>query len=65
MGVLGKVEIGDWAARISPVFKDDRNIRICGDYNMTINKASKVDLYPLPRVYDLFSAMSSGVYFQS
>ena len=39
MGVLGKVEIGDWAARISPVFKDDKNIRICGDYNMTINKA--------------------------
>ena len=41
MGVLEKVEFADWAAPIVPVLKDDGNVRICGDYKMTINKASK------------------------
>ena len=63
MGVLEKVEFADWAAPIVPVLKDDGNVRICGDYKMTINKASKVDLYPVPRVEDLFTAMSGGVSF--
>ena len=63
MGVLEKVEFADWAAPIIPVLKDDGNVRICGDYKMTINKASKVDLYPVQRVEDLFTAMSGGVSF--
>ena len=40
MGVLEKVEFADWAALIAivPVLKDDGNVRICGDYKMTIKK---------------------------
>lgn len=39
------------------------SIRLCGDYHVTINQASKVDTYPLPRVEDLFTAMSDGKVF--
>ena len=39
------------------------NIRICGDYKVTINQASRMDYYPLPRVDDLFAALSGGTIF--
>ena len=62
MGVLEKVEFTDWAAPIVPILKDDGNVWICGD-KMTINKASKVDQYPLLRVDELFTAISGEVFF--
>ena len=46
-----------------PVVKQDSTIRLCGDYRITINKAAKVDAYPLPRVEELFAALSGGKYF--
>ena len=62
-GVISPVEFSDWAAPIVPVVKSDGNIRICGDYSVTVNAVSKLDNYPLPRVDDLFTAMSGGVIF--
>ena len=58
-GVISPVQFSDWAAPIVPV---DSNIRICGDYiySVTVNTVSKLDNYPLPRV---FTAMSGGVLF--
>ena len=56
-GIITPVQFSDWAAPIVPVIKSDGNIRICGDYSVTV---SKVDSYPLPRVEDLFTAMSGG-----
>ena len=46
-----------------PVTKSDGTIRICGDYSVTVNAVSKLDSYPLPRVEDLFTAMSGGTLF--
>ena len=43
--------------------KPDNSIRICGDYKTTINKASKLDTYPLPKVDDLFSSLAGGKSF--
>ena len=45
--------MSEWAAPIIPVMKLDGSIRICGDYKLTINRAAKPDVYPLPRVEDL------------
>ena len=45
------------AAPIVPVVKNDTNISICGDSEMTINQASQLDSYPLLCVDDLYAAM--------
>ncbi len=46
-----------------PVMKADGTIRICGDFKLTVNKVSKLDRYPLPRIEDLFTNLSGGVAF--
>ena len=59
-GVITPVQFSDWAAPIVPVIKADGNVRICGDYKVTVNRVSKLDAYPLPRVEDLFTALAGG-----
>ena len=41
----------------------DGNIRICGDYKRTVNKAAIVDSYPIPRIEDLFASLAGGTVF--
>ena len=62
-GVIEPVQFADWAAPIVPVIKGDGSVRICGDYKVTINKAAKVDQYPIPRIDDLFASLSGGKKF--
>jgi len=62
-GVIEPVEFSDWAAPIVPVLKEDGAVRVCGDYKMTINQASQLDTYPLPRVEDLFATLAGGQTF--
>ena len=61
--MIKQVQFSDWAAPIVPVTKADGTIRICGDYKVTVNTVSKLDHYPLPKVNDLFTAMSGGKLF--
>jgi len=63
LGIIIPVQHSEWAAPVVPVLKHDGTMRICGDYRVTINKAAKIDAYPLPRVEDLFAALSGGKYF--
>ena len=53
----------DWAAPIVPVMKSDKSIRICGDFKQTINKVSKLEHYPIPKINDLFATLSGGTSF--
>ena len=62
-GVLEPVQFSKWAVPIVPVVKRDGSIRICGDYKQTVNQASLVDPYPLPRIDDLFTSLSGGKKF--
>ena len=62
-GVIAPVRFSDWAAPIVPVVKQDGNIRICGDYKLTINAVAKTDPYPLPRIEDIFASLSGGKLF--
>ena len=53
-GVIKPLQFADWAApTIVLVLKRDR---LCGDYKIT-------DSYPLPRIDDLFTALTSGKIF--
>ena len=52
-GIIEPVEFSEWAAPIVPVIKSNGSLRICGDYKVTVNSASKLDKYPLPRIEGL------------
>jgi len=46
-----------------PILKPDGDIRICGDYKVTLNK-SLIDVrYPLPRIDDIFAALQGGTLY--
>ena len=63
-GALEAVEFADWAAPIVPVLKSDQtSIRICGDFEQTVNPVSKLDRYPIPKIEDLFSTLAGGKIF--
>ena len=62
--ILTPVQFADWAAPIVPVLKSDKkSVRICGDFKKTVNQASKVDKYPIPKIEDLFSSLAGGKAF--
>ena len=52
-GIIEPVQFADY---IAPVLKQDKvAIRKCGGFKLTINQASKLDHYPIPRIEDLFT----------
>eukprot|EP00731_Ephydatia_muelleri_P034546 Em0065g7a len=62
-GVIKKVDHSEWAAPIVVVPKGDGQIRICGDYKVTVNGVLDVDQYPLPKPEDLFASLVGGQKF--
>ena len=48
---------------IVPVLKGDGNIRLCGDYKVTINPSLEVNKYPLPKPDELFASLAGGKRF--
>ena len=63
-GIIEPVEIAEWAAPIVIVLKNDSgNVRVCGDFRITVNPVSKLDRYPIPKVEDLFARLSGGKHF--
>ena len=63
-GVIEPVRFAEWAAPIVPVLKSDKaSIRICGDFKVTVNRVSKLDRYPIPKIEDLFAKLADGKKF--
>lgn len=61
--IITPVKYSEWAAPVVPILKPDGSIRLCGDYKLTINQASPLEQYPIPRVEDLFITLSGGSSF--
>ncbi|RXN33959.1 putative protein K02A2.6-like protein [Labeo rohita] len=61
--IITPVKYSEWAAPVVPILKPDGFIRLCGDYKLTINQASPLEQYPIPRVEDLFTTLSRGLSF--
>ena len=61
--VIAPVQFSEWAAPIVPVPKSNGMVRICGDYKLTANQATKTEVYPLPRIEELFTTLSGGTSF--
>ena len=47
-----------------PVLKADKqSLRICADFKQTVNIASKLDRYPIPKIEELFTKLAGGKSF--
>ena len=62
-GILNPVDVSEWATPIAPIKKADNSLRLCGDYKITVNRESKLDHYPIPKVEDLFAEMAGCTTF--
>ena len=62
-GTIEPVQYSEWATRIVPVMKSDGTVRVCGDYKLTVNKVSKLDGYPIPKLDDLYTKLAGGQTF--
>ena len=54
LGILEPVKFSPWATPVVPILKDD-SIRLRGDYEVTVNRETVTETYPLLRVEDLLS----------
>ena len=61
--IITPVQFSDWAAPIVLVVKSDGSIRIYDDYWLTVNQASRLYAYPLPKVEELFASLARGKSF--
>lgn len=53
-----------WAAPIVYVKKKDGGWRLCVDFRK-LNEVAKINVYPLPRIQDIFSTLAGTRYFSS
>ncbi len=63
LGVISPVTCSNWATPIVPVVKKNGDVRICGDFKVTVNPALCVERYPIPRIEDLFASLAGGQRF--
>ena len=61
--IIEKVEHSEWASSTVPIVKANGDLRICGDYSVTINKFSVLEQYPIPTLEELLSTLSGGKKF--
>ena len=61
--MIEPIHYSEWAAPIIPVLKNSVEVRICGDYRLTVNQVSKCNTYLVPRIEDLFAEIAGGQQF--
>ena len=59
-GVLTKSSRSEWGTPIVPIVKQNGQLRLCGDYKITVNPALLIDKYPLPKPQDIFASLAGG-----
>ena len=61
--IIKKVEHSEWASPTAPIVKANGDLRIFGDYFITVNKFSVLEQYPVPTLEELLSKLSGGKKF--
>ena len=64
-GIIKKVPTSEWAAPIVTPFKSNFEVRICGDFKVTVSSQLQVDEYPLPRIDEIYANLSGGQQFST
>ncbi|CAG9117875.1 unnamed protein product [Plutella xylostella] len=60
LGILVPVNHSNYATPVVPVLKENGQVKIAGDYSVTLNKDLLVDKYPLPRIEEVFAKLGGG-----
>ena len=59
--IIEPLQFSEWASPIIPIVKSEKkSVHICGDFSLTVNRVSKLDKYPIPKIEDLFAQLSGG-----
>ena len=58
MGILSKVEFGEWAAPTVYIRKKSMEIRVRADFSTGLNAALKDYHYPLPSLEEVFNKLN-------
>ena len=61
--IFEKINSSEYATPIVPVLKKNNQIRICGDFSVTINKILEIYEHFLPTIDELLVKLSGGIYF--
>ena len=62
-GVISKINDSEWGTPLVPVIKANGDLRICGDYKVTINRMIEDVKEPLPRIEEIFAELGGGENF--
>lgn len=62
-GVISPAKFSEWATPIVPIPKANGKVRIVGDYKVTLNRAMKIEQYPLPKIAKIFASLGDGQKF--
>ena len=62
-GTIEPVQYSEWATPIVPIMKSDGTVRVCGAYKLTVNKVSKLDGYPIPKLDDPYTKLAGDQTF--
>lgn len=57
-GIFKPVRNSSWATSVVSILKKNGNIRLCGDYKCTVNRAIRWETYPLPTADLLFAKLA-------
>jgi predicted aspartyl protease len=62
-GTIEPVQYSEWATPVVPIMKPDGSVRLCGDYKVTVNKVSRLDTYPVPKIEEIHNKLAGGKTF--
>ncbi|XP_023247791.1 uncharacterized protein K02A2.6-like [Copidosoma floridanum] len=61
--ILEPVKSSQWATPLVPVLKANGEIRLCGDFKVTVNPCLEIHRHPIPRLSDLSTKLAGGKIF--
>ena len=60
-GIVEAVKSSEWATPLVAIPKSNGQMRLCGDYKITLNPNLVVDRFPIPRVSDILEKLDKGL----
>lgn len=63
LGILVPIDHSQYATPIVPVLKENGQVKIAGDFSVTLNKDLIIEKYPMPRIEEVFAKIGGGEHY--